>query len=97
VDSLGDHLKLALLTDPDDGSVVRAYAGSWDGFNENWWNTMSTWIQDQGWDIPGTDGASYDMGSFTWAQALADTTKKPVGMKIVPVERDGLTAAYPGE
>jgi hypothetical protein len=93
VDSLGDHLKLALDTDPDDGSVVRAYAGSWSNFNENWWNTMVAWIGDQGWDIPGTDGASYDHATWTFYDAVRDTTKKPVAFRRVPVPRDGL---YPG-
>jgi len=91
---LGDFHKLALDTDPDDGSVVRAWVGGWANFPRSWWDAMSSHIQSEGWDIPGTDGASYNMSAFSYREALADTTKKPVAFRRVPVPRDGL---YPGE
>jgi hypothetical protein len=80
-------VRLALLGDPDDASIVRAYAcGAW--LTPNQWLTLSGYLSDRGWLIndpsPATDGAHYLSSQYTFEQALADTTRKPFALKTVP-------------
>lgn len=82
-------LKLALLGDPDDGSIVRAYATQWHLPN-TWWLWIKDFLDGTNWVInspmPNNDLSHYNAASWTWAEALADVTKKRFPLKVVPVE-----------
>ncbi|MHC4369712.1 MAG: hypothetical protein ACYSW8_19040 [Planctomycetota bacterium] len=86
--------KLALIGDPDDGSVVRAYAAHWKGAPDARWNSIVQEITDRGWKMNSTDNdnvaSSYNGDNWTRQQVLADITRKPFALKRVPVPRTGL-------
>ncbi|MHC4635114.1 MAG: hypothetical protein ACYSYU_07915 [Planctomycetota bacterium] len=87
-------MTLALLTDPPDGSVVRAYIAGWKLPN-GWWLAIRDEVLSRGWHIndPAFDEVAHyrswlndDTGDqYTREEALADTTKKSQPLRIVPV------------
>ena len=78
-------VKLALLSDPDDGSVVRAWLCCWK-LPDAWWVTLRDKVLSQGWtvnDPMSTDFAQYPFTTWSLADVLADTTRKSHALKIV--------------
>jgi hypothetical protein len=82
--------ELALLGDPDDGSIVRSYAVGW-WLPQAHWVILRDWFQTTvNWKVNTTDAdndiSHYNSANWTWPQILADTTKKRFAVKVVPVE-----------
>lgn len=79
--------KLALIGDPDDGSVVRAYAAGWH-LPQSWWVKLSEKVDT--WKVNTTDAdndaSHYRSDNWSLQQVLDDTTRKPFALKVVPVE-----------
>ncbi len=84
--------KVALLTDPDDGSVVRGRIIRWK-MPDAWRTLLLDKFQTLGWKFNTTDNdndvSAYNADAWTLAEALADITRKPFALKIVPVEGGG--------
>jgi len=82
-------VKLALLGDPDDGSVVRARLAGWRLPND-WWITLRDDVVPAAWKVNTTDNdndlSHYASSNWTLDQVLADVSRKPFALKIVPVE-----------
>jgi len=84
-------VKLALLGDPDDGSIVRAYGSGWNFPNDHW-DVMEDFLEDtSGWRVndnhPQTDASFWKTNvEATFEEALLDTRKKPFAYKVVPIE-----------
>lgn len=83
-------VKLALLGDPDDGSIVRAYAAGW-RLPDNWWLIFRSFLVRKRWLIndptPAGDVWYYSSVNWSFEDVLADTSKKPFPFKVVPVEQ----------
>jgi len=92
--SMFGRWRLALTSDPDDGSVVRAYAAHWKRAPDARWNRIVQEILDRGWKVNSTDNdnvaSSYNGDNWTRQQVLSDVTRKPFALKRVPVPRTGL-------
>jgi len=86
-----DKVKLALLTDPDDGSVIRARACLWKlspARAQIILNRMAS--RNPPWKVNTTDLDNdlswYRRRNWTKRQVLDDVTRKPRKLKLVPVE-----------
>lgn len=84
-------VRLALLGDPDDASVVRGYAVGW-SLSDAHWILLRAWFVDhvENWKVNTSDSdndvSHYNTANWTYAQIKADTTRKPFAVKVVPVE-----------
>jgi hypothetical protein len=82
-------VKLALLTDPDDGSVVRGRLCSWK-LQPEWVDILIDRMESMEWivnlPIPTCDFSHYGRSNWSLEQVLIDVTRKPFPVKIVPVE-----------
>jgi hypothetical protein len=83
-------IKVALLGDPDDGSIVRGYLVGW-RLPDDWWTALQDFfVDDRGWNVnlPTAAGDVWHYTSSIWTleAMLADTTRKPFALKVVPVE-----------
>lgn len=83
---------LALLSDPDDGSVVRGRWCDW-SMPGAWWTALKGRFENQilADERNTSDEAKWRVSWYpatTWTpeQVLADTTRKPRAVKVVPVE-----------
>ena len=85
---------LALTSDPDDGSVVRAYAAHDISMENARWASIIAEIAQRGWKQNSTDldnvASFYNGANWTRQQVLSDVTRKPFAFKRVPVPRTGL-------
>jgi hypothetical protein len=78
-------VRLALPADPDNGSVVRAYAATWH-MPDDWLVSIRDEVLRRGWKIndpTANDVAVYDMDIWTFDQAMADTTRKGFPLRWV--------------
>lgn len=84
-------VKVALLSDPDDGSVIRGRICSWK-MTTRLKNILLDRFRANGWKFNKTDNnndvSAYNADNWTTAQVLADTTRKPRALKIVPVNQE---------
>jgi len=83
--------RVALLGDPDDASVVRAYVAGWI-LRPQQWETLRDFLVGKGWKINTPDADNdithYLTANWTLAETLADQTRKGFKLKAVPIYED---------
>ncbi len=82
-------VRLALITDPDDGSVVRGRGCLWQ-LSSEWKGVILDRMANLSWKVNTTDNdndlSHYGRANWTKRQVLDDVTRKPFAVKVVPVE-----------